>query len=131
MTTSNQTFIVFTYLALLSFANGITRLPCKTHGDFSIILDDIKDAGPVGKTVTSETRRACVLECLAWPSCMSLNFKKETNSCDLLERNLTESGVHLTQDMVSVYMTTEEDQMNVRPIFFTKFFIYIQSTHLV
>ncbi|XP_065063783.1 ficolin-2-like isoform X1 [Rhopilema esculentum] len=116
MTTSKQTFIVFACLALVAFANGITRLPCKSHGDFSIILDDIKDAGPVGKTVTSETRRACALECLSWPSCKSLNFKKETNSCDLLERNLTESGINLMQDIGSVYMTTEEDQMNQGPI---------------
>eukprot|EP00795_Rhopilema_esculentum_P003736 gene3736-15011_t len=83
---------------------------------FSIILHDTKDAGPVGKTVTSATTIACTHKCLSWPSCKSLNFKKETKSCDLLERNFTESAVHLTKDVGSVYMTTEEDQMNKGPI---------------
>eukprot|EP00795_Rhopilema_esculentum_P012091 gene12091-2691_t len=82
---------------------------------FSIILDDTKDARPVGKTVTSETTIACTHKCLSWPSCKSLNFKKETKSCYLLERNFRESAVHLTQSIGSVYMTTEEDQMNQGP----------------
>ncbi|XP_065063778.1 ficolin-2-like isoform X1 [Rhopilema esculentum] len=115
MTTSNRTFIVFTCFALLAFARGITRLACKVHGDFNIILRDMKDAGPVGKTVTSATALACTHKCLSWPSCKSINFKKETKSCDLLERNFTESEVHLTKDVGSVYMTTEEDQMNLGP----------------
>ena len=118
MKSSNQTLIILTCFALMAFARGITRLPCKSQSMFSIILRDKKDAGSVGKTVTSETTIACAHKCLSWPSCKSLNFKKETKSCDLLERNLTESAVHLTKDVGSVYMTTEEDQMSVRPILF-------------
>ena len=118
MTYSNQTFVFLSCLALLTFARGITRLSCKVHGDFSIMLRDMKDAGPVGKTVTSASIMACTHKCLSWPSCKSFNFKKEKESCDLLERTLTESAVHLTKDIGSVYMTTEEDQMNVRPILF-------------
>ncbi|XP_065063773.1 angiopoietin-4-like [Rhopilema esculentum] len=57
----------------------------------------------------------CTHKCLSWPSCKFLNFKKETKSYDLLERNFTESAVHLTKDVGSVYMTTEEDQMNEGP----------------
>ena len=114
----SQSFIVFTCLALIAFASGITRLPCKSQSMFSIILYDTKDAGPVGKAVTSASTIACTHKCLLWPSCKSLNFKKETKSCDLLERNFRDSRVHLTRDIDSVYMTTDEDQMNVRPILF-------------
>ena len=102
----------------MALARGITRLPCKSQSMFSVILDDSKDAGPVGKTVTSATALACAHKCLSWPSCKSLNFKKETKSCDLLERNFRESAVHITQSIGSVYMTTEEDERNVRPISF-------------
>ena len=118
MTTSSQILIILKCFALMAFARGITRLPCKSQSMFSIIVNDTKDARPVGKTVTSEATIACTHKSLSWPSCKSLNFKKETKSCYLLERNFRESAVHLTQSIGSVYMTTEEDQMNVRPILF-------------
>ena len=92
---------------------GITRLPCKMAAAFEIMLQGMADGGTVGNTTMAATERACSLNCISWPKCKSLNFKKAIKKCELLERNFNQSATHLVQEAGSVYMTTNEQKGKV------------------
>ena len=111
--------ITYHFLAMLAVASinrsqsSIIRLPCNFAANFDVVLSNMREAGTVGKSITSTTTRDCTLECVSWPNCKSLNFNTGTNACQLLERQLNESVSSLKVEHGWVYMTTKDGNLNV------------------
>ncbi|XP_065054606.1 uncharacterized protein LOC135683313 isoform X2 [Rhopilema esculentum] len=93
----------------------LLRESCKHYGNFDVILKDMTCTGTVLTVFTGQTKRQCILECLSNTQCKSLNFKEEEGHCQLLARNLTTSIGALNQNPGWMYITTEENALNVGP----------------
>ena len=94
----------------------LLRASCKYYGDFDVILKDMTFTGTVLTVFTGKTRRQCILECLSNTQCKSLNFKEEEGHCQLLARNLTSSIGALNQNPGWMYITTDENALNVSSV---------------
>ena len=102
----------------LIYANcNIQRLSSIIFADFNIVLDNLIDSGPLLESFDLKTKRQCVLECVSLVSCKSVNFHKESGRCELVGRSLEEGKTKLTSKAGWVYMTTNDDELNVSSVF--------------
>eukprot|EP00795_Rhopilema_esculentum_P007866 gene7866-13744_t len=90
----------------------ILRLSCKFYGDFNIVLAGFADTGSTLKTLVSQSRRQCVLECLSFQACQAVNFKSNGGDCELVGRGLSNA---LVAKAGWVYLTTDDLEINVGP----------------
>ena len=91
----------------------ILRLQCGIFADFCIILDELADPQSPLKSFTGKTKRECTLECSSEQNCKSVNYKKSGGNCELIGRNLSVAVNHLISRTGWVYMTTDEQAINV------------------
>ena len=103
---------IFVYLSVFSNAT-IVRLNTRIYADFSISLEELVDKGTILKSFDAQTRRQCVLECISSASCKSVNFQKGNGTCELIGRSLAQSKPHLAERVGWVYLTTNEDDLDV------------------
>ena len=94
----------------------ILRLNCKKYADFSIALDGLADAGTKLKYLVSKSRRKCVLECISFSSCKSVNYVEIGGHCQLMARRLDESVPNLIALVGFVYLTTDYEDPNVSTV---------------
>ena len=91
----------------------ILRLQCGIFADFSIILDELADPQSPLKSFAGKTKRECTLECCSEQNCKSVNYKQSGGNCELIGRNLSVTVNQLVSRAGWVYMTTDEEAMNV------------------
>ncbi len=102
----------------LIYANcNIQRLGSIIYADFNIVLDNLIDSGPLLESYDLKSKRQCVLECVSLVSCKSVNFHKESGRCGLVGRSLEEGKMNLTSKVGWVYMTTNDEELNVSSVF--------------
>eukprot|EP00794_Sanderia_malayensis_P014185 gene14185-15663_t len=94
----------------------IIRHESVSYAYFSIVLDGLADTGAVLKSFTLKTRRQCVLECVSFLACSSVNYKLSGGgNCELLQRTLKGSKSLLTARPGWVYMTTNDKDSDIGP----------------
>ena len=113
MVASRKYFNYIIACVLMRAADSITRLPCQSSAHFSIMINGMADKGDVANTTIANTARQCTLSCVSFPTCKSLNYRKSSSQCELLNRSLNESKSWLQPQNDSVYMTTDEMALNV------------------
>ena len=95
----------------------ILRENCKQYADFNVVLENMFDSGSALKRVNGKSRRQCLLACISYSPCKSVNYKNDGGLCDLLDRNLTASVGALQQNIGWTYITTNEYSLVVRIVF--------------
>ena len=95
----------------------ILRESCKQYADFNVVLENMFDSGSALKRVNGKSRRQCLLACISYSPCKSVNYKNDGGLCDLLDRNLTASVGALQQNIGWTYITTNEYSLVVRIVF--------------
>ena len=106
-----QTQLIVTLACLIPavFENSI-NLDCKIYADFNVVLENFSDTSAIIKSVASQGRRECVLECLSARSCRAVNFKKATGTCELVGKSLTSN---VLQRAGWTYLTTNNHSRKV------------------
>ena len=65
------------------------------------------------KSFIGKTKRECALECSSEQNCKSVNYKQIGGNCELIGRNLSVAVNHLISRTGWVYMTTDEEGIDV------------------
>ena len=107
----------------------ILRESCKQYADFNVVLENMFDSGSALKRVNGKSRRQCLLACISYSPCKSVNYKNDGGLCDLLDRNLTSNAGVLQQKAEWTYITTDEYSLKVRILssFFIRENIFVQG----
>ena len=89
--------LVILAVSVTAYCN-IVRLPCKYEADFDTIIEQHRASLPPLKQFTAKTRKLCLLECLSFNSCQSINYQALSESCQILSVNLSQVGGNLTSE---------------------------------
>ena len=112
----------------------ILRLPCLTHGNFSIVISDSRLTSNVLETFNDLSEDECEDKCLSHRLCKSINMKNSTGvNCELNSKSTEDpfDDVVSTESTGWIYKTTDFKAKNVSADFGPALFLHCSQVSQV